>query len=1036
MDGVSLDATVAFGRPGAEALEWLAAAIGELKGADPLAPVAVVAPNLAAGRLALRRVAGGSGYVNVTATRLGDLAAEMARPLLAGRQALTPVVELAAARAAACETPALRGLAGHLNLAQALTTLFRELRRREIEPEGWREAGAMAQAAAEAYGAFRRITAGYVDATEVRKLALQGAAKPEPVVLFLPTRLDPADVALLAAIAARAPLRALFAWFEGDELASQRARDDAEALAAALHVSIRPPAGTTAARPDTTIVRAPDQREEVREVVRAVLAAMEGGTPLHRMAILYRQPEAYASLVADTLDLAGLPWCSLSGASLLDSRPGQALLELLRLPERSFGREAVLRLASALPYVEGRPPAALWDRLSREANVVRGAGQWIGRLRRYADAAHGRWAASIAPDADEEPEPKSPWFVEGARRIADTVEWLEQLLRPPADGASWAEFAAWAEAARQEVCGDPEAWPGAERPFAEGVRRALASLADAGEVEPRTSLAVFLASLEHILRDASRPAGRLGQGILTGPVQSVAGMAFDQVFVVGLTEGAFPAAPAPNPFFPSEANDVLRLRARFRQHEREAFQTALASAGTRLILSTPQAADGRAAFPSRWLLEIAAGLAGQRIDASAFGVLAPGAYPWLRALRSAGDGLASSPAPLSLDEHRLAQAIAWRQQGHALAAHPLARQPVLERALAMAQARRARRLTAFDGNLSAAAAGARRIARLFDEQRAMSATGLQSWASCPFSFFLERVIDVHGSEIPEDRWTIDAAARGSLIHAVLEEFLHALAGADPPLGTRPYTEADRRLLRTIAERRFEELRANGLAGNPLIWEATAADIWADLEMFLREDQAWRADHGWQPARFEQRFGYDDPDSWPALEIEAAGVTLRFRGQIDRIDVSGSGRAQLYDYKTGKSDEYKELGTDPVSAGRTLQLALYSEVVQRNMPGASVGATYWFVSTRGGFAMEGLTQPPDTVRARLGEALERIASGIRGGVFPAVPGEEDDFFNTFDNCRWCAYERVCPKSREEQWARKRDDPACAPYTALALPGAAR
>jgi ATP-dependent helicase/nuclease subunit B len=539
------------------------------------------------------------------------------------------------------------------------------------------------------------------------------------------------------------------------------------------------------------------------------------------------------------------------------------------------------------------------------------------------------------------------------------------------------------------------------------------------------------------LRSATHPVGRLGQGIVIGPVQAAAGMSFDQVFIAGLNEGAFPPPPPADPFFPSDSEDVLHLRAKYRQRDREAYLMALASAGEKLTLSTAQAANGRPAFPSRWLLEAAAELTpGERPNVSSFATLQPGAHSWLRATRSAQEGVETAATHLSADERRLAGVIAWRKAGQRLGSHPLARRTdlPLARALAMAAARSSRQLTPFDGNLSSLAVQAAAINRLFDAQRAMSATGLQSWAACPFRFFLERVLRVRSSEAPDDRWTIDAAARGTLVHQVLEEFLRGLAGAETPLGTRPYTEDDRQVLRAIADRRFDELRQSGLAGNPLIWEATAADVWADLEMFLHEDQAWRAGRGWQPARFEQRFGFDDDESWPALEIEASGLTLRFRGQIDRIDLAAQDdRAQLYDYKTGKSEAYKDLATDPVIGGRALQLALYSEVAQRNIPGASVEATYWFVSSRGGFAMQGLTQSPDKVRARLGEALGHIASGIRDGIFPAVPGEEDEFFSTFENCRYCCYERICPTARDQQWTHKKDHPACGPYVALSLPG---
>ena len=42
-------------------------------------------------------------------------------------------------------------------------------------------------------------------------------------------------------------------------------------------------------------------------------------------------------------------------------------------------------------------------------------------------------------------------------------------------------------------------------------------------------------------------AGQLGNGVLIGPVQSISGMTFDQIFLVGLNEGTFPPPPPVDP---------------------------------------------------------------------------------------------------------------------------------------------------------------------------------------------------------------------------------------------------------------------------------------------------------------------------------------------------------------------------------------------------------------------------------------------------------------------------------------------------------
>ncbi len=912
----------------------------------------------------------------------------------------------------------------------------------------------MARAAAEAYRRFRALTDGLVDPTDVRGLAIERLASDGctrelqeigSLVVYLPTRIDAMDADLLAAVACRTPVAvALPELADPHGLRGQRASEDYRRLVERFGPPeldsaplARSPLGL---RADVRIIRVPDPAEEAREVVRAVAAAMEAGTPLWRIAVLYRRPELYASMLRDVFDLAGLPCLSLGGISLAETRPAQVLLDLLKLPERAFGREAVLGVVAAAPAFTqpGLPPPATWDRLSRDANIVRGADQWVSRLQAYADYQDSHVRTAPAGREDEAAAPAQRTGADRARQIAATIEELAHLLNPPRDGSPWGEFAGWAERLYERFGGRAELWPADQRSGVEQVRGILSNLSAASKFEQGATLGLFRTALEDALGSTPCPAGQLGGGVVVGPVQSIAGMSFDQVFLVGLNEGAFPPPPPANPFFPSDAEDVLGLRERYRRRDREAFLTALACARTRVTLLTPQSSDGRAAFPSRWLLEIATELSGgEPISASGFAGLSEAEHPWLRVVRSAREGVTTGVAPADLEDRRLAEASAWTGSGRRLHTSALAHRHDLPlgRALSAGAARRSRDFTPFDGNVSELAAQAQAIARLFSGERPLSATSVQEWASCPFSFFLDQVLGIRSSETPEDRWTIDPAERGTLVHNILEEFLTRESQAERPLGIRPYDESDRELLREIADRHFAELRTSGRAGNPLVWQATAADVWADLETFLRQDQIWRAEGGWRPTRFEQAFGMDREGSWPALELKVDGLSLSFRGQIDRIDLSADGRrAFLYDYKTGRNENYKAVEADPVIAGRALQLALYTEVARRNLGEADIQAAYWFVSSRGGFAMHPLRRPPDQVSARLHEVLRDIAGGILEGAFPAVPGEEQEFYGTFENCRYCPYDRVCPGTRDQLWLAKRESRACQIHEALALPGA--
>ncbi|HEY3082746.1 MAG TPA: PD-(D/E)XK nuclease family protein, partial [Chloroflexota bacterium] len=500
-------------------------------------------------------------------------------------------------------------------------------------------------------------------------------------------------------------------------------------------------------------------------------------------------------------------------------------------------------------------------------------------------------------------------------------------------------------------------------------------------------------------------------------------------------EGAFPPPPPLDPFFPVGADDPLERREHQREAERQAFLTALAAGdGGMVVLSAPDSSGGRPTFPSRWLLEAAGDLAGRPLDASAFLTLRPAANPWLRVVRSVLHGVLTAPSPADLEDRRLGEAAAHRRSGGRLGDHALARRADLPLGdgLRVHGLRSSAAFTEVDGNVAAIAASARSLRRIFEGTRPISPTPIERWASCPFRYFLGRVLDVEPTKPPEESWTINPLDRGSLVHDVLEAFFRTLGQEGRPGPGEPYRPEDFALIERLAEAQFVRVEDRGLTGHPFAWENARAAVLADLRGLLLADQAWRVEQGLVPARFEQEFGLRD-DAWPALALAADGAQLRFGGKIDRIDLDPvRRRAFVYDYKTGRGDDYEKVADDPVLAGRHLQLALYTRAVRANLGSDyAVEGAYWFVTSRGGFKRHALPDDPARVDARLDEAVDLIARGVRGGLFPQAPGEADR--GSFKNCRHCDFDRVCPAGRDDHWQEKQADPGYAFYRRLAEPG---
>jgi hypothetical protein len=187
---------------------------------------------------------------------------------------------------------------------------------------------------------------------------------------------------------------------------------------------------------------------------------------------------------------------------------------------------------------------------------------------------------------------------------------------------------------------------------------------------------------------------------------------------------------------------------------------------------------------------------------------------------------------------------------------------------------------------------------------------------------------------------------------------------------------------------------------------------------------------------EYEFGRDSV-KLPVEVKTAAGSTVKFRGQVDRVDISGDNKQVIvYDYKSGSSDSYEGDKNDPLKKGTKLQLPIYSMAVAAEYPEAKVSAAYWFVRESGtdefiprqsGYEKE-QTEPP------LITVVEKIMRGIDQGVFPAHPGKANNLPGrpaSFENCTYCEYERVCPTSKSRLWeSKKNSDKDLESYLSLA------
>ena len=548
------------------------------------------------------------------------------------------------------------------------------------------------------------------------------------------------------------------------------------------------------------------------------------------------------------------------------------------------------------------------------------------------------------------------------------------------------------------------------------------------------TLAAFRRIVSELMQTPFGHLGPTGQGVFVSSFAGAAGMTFDAIWLVGMIEGAVPPSPRRDPLLTEP--DWMAAGGQDRRHirmaeERYEYLAAVASASRR-ALSYPvaDAASQRPAYPSRWFLEQASALAGGPVRSGDLAGLRD--HDWFTVDDSPRQALANADEIALADgaDFRRKRLLEWRRDGRAIPNHPYARRRPMARAYRLTRQRSLSRLTEYDGNLS----GIKEIDTfgIRPDGAPISPTALETWAACPYRYFLAHVLRLGALDTPEEIFSISALDRGSLSHEILERFIReSRQGGHLPAPGQPWGPGDRERLMRIAAQSFQEAEAHGVTGKRLLWDMAKTEILSDLETFLEADSLLREASETADVRVETRFGFGG-DSTEVIDPDSG---IRFRGMIDRMDVSGDGKAVLViDYKTGSAEPYRGLDDDPIDQGRRLQLGVYSLAARASFPDATdVSAAYWFSTNRGRFQFAPsayFNMADESVAERFRKGVAGIVDGINRGIFPANPGPPARYGPS--NCQYCDFDAVCPTRRADLWERKKSDSVLAGYLQLAEP----
>ncbi len=731
---------------------------------------------------------------------------------------------------------------------------------------------------------------------------------------------------------------------------------------------------------------------EVKEVFRRL---KKEGIPLDKAALCYTNGEVYLPLIFTLSSAWRIPATFADGVPVRFTRPGKLFFGLLDWTEENFAVPALYRL-----FTEGSLQVSSGAALAR---LLRRAGIGWGR-ERYLPALEAlqRGLQTEADEAEaEEREGLSAHLLKQRKQALELKQLVTFFLEgiPTTDEDECVDFARLCGGLAgilQDCAAKANSW---DRAAGEALRDGLAEASRSlrGELPLRAAVKRLKARLEGLRIGASGPE----PGCLHAASLRQGEWSFrPHTFLLGLDDGHFPGRGLQDPVLLDGEREALssNLPAMSALPEQNVYRLArfLASRRDRVTLSFPSfnPAEGRASFPAAALLQayrLESGNPGADYSAFAASLERPAAY------------FPSDPRhALSPEEWWGSLVLQKGMAGDLQSVRDC--YPGIHAGLLAEEARSGEYFTRFDGRVCVDPH--RTDPRL--SGRPLSATGIETLAACPFSYFLRYVLRIEPPEehLPEPGSWLDPLARGLLLHRIYAEYLRNICSRAAGPGPASLPSHDRELLTAVAEELLAETRAAIPPPSPVVYEYERAELLQGLEVFLRaEEDLWL--EGSIPLYLEVPFGLGAEGRAGAGQglaepVELAlpgGGSLRLRGRIDRIDrTPRRGHYRVWDFKTGGTYGFDERAY--IRQGRQIQHALYGvaaeEILRQEDPAARVEeAGYLFPTEKG--EGERFLKRQDRRREAL-EALQKMLDLLSAGAF--CPTEDAD------RCRYCDYQPVC------------------------------
>ena len=771
--------------------------------------------------------------------------------------------------------------------------------------------------------------------------------------------------------------------------------------------------------------------DEPRALIRNIMSDARDGMKFGEMAVFYPTSD-YASRIRDALDAAGIKSCGPSAKTLAETPAGRFVALFLAMVTEDMRRDTFTSWTSSSPVIDPstgtRVPAVPWEVASRNAKISRFGGEtdWTRSLGRYAYRMKRRAerAKDTSDDGETAIDPDS--LLEAARSASQLGDFVTDLTRriQVDDLTTWSEWVGWLDEIISRYLTPRDKPEDLERNGLDHIQVELNQVRELDDVaKTNVDFPRFTRTIQRLLRANVGGSSGWGSSILVAPLAAGTGSAFKSVHIVGMAEGGLPGPGRSDPLLSDNfrrqldpqgsrlltKNDHLEL-------DQQTFQLALSCAPVdRMYWNKALLGATNESYPSPWFVNEVQ-KAFQKTNVPVKSLMDPQSE-YVETVTAQSD-LKTSDAEAASEYEFGLRDVAIRAETTSSRSHLLS-DPSFAQAAAGYQVTSSRNsglFGDFDGYVADTYINALPIWHT-------SATALESYAKCPYSYFLAQELNVDERIDPEESLTLSALDKGILVHSILEQFLKDFGVDDSDEGLEA--------LREVARAEFDSFQRQEFIGYDAIFDLEKHQI-------LRNLEEWHRTHldvlyGYEgKLKTEKAFGYEGSELGQ-LHLDD-GFSVQLRGKIDLIASTPDGDSALVlDFKTGGSGKYSNVEKDVTDSGTKLQLPIYSMVASEILGQTpDIQAAFWFVFG------SGRTRLRPTSKVMMMDALDRfkpvintIVDGIRSGAFPAHPGKNSSYNDnsSWENCRYCPYTQVCTSDRLIAWDRNKTSPILEDYVAL-------